>query len=474
MYGFNGIDKADGLPAGERVLLGELVSIFEAHKANNEDKGRYYDQRITAGECNLGIALPRDLRDFEMSCCWPEKAVTALSDRSRFDGFVNANGEHMPELDAIVRDNRLAAAYSMSVIDELKHGGILVTLAANPAVGCSIRFHTFETSAARWNGELQRIDAAFAVIDSKRDARQSETKPTVVNLYTDDATWVLRKLGKRWTARRANNGMGRCLATVMRNQPTNGQPLGTSRITRSVRALTRAYIRTMALATIGLEFSTSPQKYLMGVSDAQYDALINKKFEKYIDSIMLGTVDPDTGQIPQYGQLAQGTLQPHVDMLRLLSTQFAAATALSVTDTGVVNDANPTSADALAAQNDKLIRRAEDLNTFNADELRDVALMALSVKRGRSLSQLSEDDFGAMAHFLPPSMPSLAATADAATKIAAVSEGFAETDVFWEMQGFDKPTIARIQAQRKELRGEMATNAAVSALFGGGANADTA
>ena len=454
MYGFGGIVKAEGLPTAERVILGELVDIYAAHKAANTDKGRYYDQRITAGECNLGIALPQDLRDFNMACCWPEKTVTALSDRSRFDGFVNENGEDMPELNAIVRDNKLTSAYSMSVIDELKHGGVLVTLAASPIVGCSIRFHTFETSAARWNGVLQRIDAAFAIIESDRDNLQRETLPKIVNLYTDDATWVLRRDERnQWTAQRANNGMGRCLATVMRNQPTNSQPLGTSRITRSVRTLTRGYIRTMTLATIGLEFSTTPQKYLMGVSDAQYDALINEKFKKYIDSIMLGTVDPDTGNIPQYGQLAQGTLQPHVDMLRMLSTQFAAATSLSVTDAGVVNDANPTSSDAITAQNDKLIRRAEDLNSFNAEELRDVALMALCVKRNRSLSQLSDDDKNVMAHFLPPSMPNQAAMGDWAVKMAQGDPSFAGTDLYYELQGFDKPTIARIQAQKRRNMG---------------------
>ena len=475
MYGFSGIEKAEGLPAADASTLAELVDIYTAHKAANYAKGRYYEQKITAGECNLGIALPQDLRNFEMACCWPEKAVTALSDRSRFDGFVNANGEHMPELDVIVRDNKLTSTYNMSVIDELKHGGVLVTLAANPVVGCSIRFHTFETSAARWNGQLQRIDAAFAIIESERDSLQRETKPTIVNLYTDDATWVLRRGEKnQWTATRANNGMGRCLATVMRNQPTNSQPLGTSRITRSVRALTRGYIRTMTLATIGLEFSTSPQKYLMGVSDAQYDALINQKFAKYIDSMMLGTVDPDTGQVPKYGQLAQGTLQPHVDMLRMLSTQYAAATCLSVTDAGVVNDANPTSADALAAQNDKLIRRAEDLNAFNADELRDVALMALAVKRNQSLSQLSDDDKNVMAHFLPPSMPNMAAMGDWAVKIAQADPAFAGTDVFYEMQTIDKPTIARIQAQKRANAAAQAQNDVMSTLFGGGANADTA
>ena len=458
IYGFDGIAQAYGLPTAERIVAAELVEIHAAHMAANVDKGRYYDQRVTAGECNLGIALPSDMWNFEMACCWPEKAVTALADRSRFDGFVSEDGEAVPELDAIVRDNRLSTGYTMAVIDELKHGGVLVTLSSNDIVGCSVRFHTFETSAARWNGRLQRIDAAMAIIDIGKNAN-GEVRPKVVNLYTDDATWVIERYpgtvnGRQaWRATRAANGLGRCMATVLRNQPTNSQPLGTSRITRSVRTLTRGYIRTMTLATIGLEFATSPQKYLMGVSDEQYDALINEKFAHYIDSLMLGTVDPQTGQVPQYGQLAQGTLQPHVDMLRMLSTQYAAATSLSVTDAGVVNDANPTSSDAINAQNDKLIRRAEDLNAFNGDELRDVALMALSVKRNRSLSQLSDEDRAIMAHFLPASMPNQAAMGDWAAKVASVDQEFAGTDVYYEMQGFDKPTIARIQAQKRRNMG---------------------
>ena len=44
-------------------------------------------------------------------------------------------------------------------------------------------------------------------------------------------------------------------------------------------------------------------------------------------------------------------------MMRILATQFSAATGLSVTDTGIVNDANPTSSDAILAQSQTLILR---------------------------------------------------------------------------------------------------------------------
>ena len=50
-------------------------------------------------------------------------------------------------------------------------------------------------------------------------------------------------------------------------------------------------------------------------------------------------------------------------------------------------------------------------------------------------------------------MPSVAATADAATKIAAARQGFAQTDVFLHMVGFDPADIRRIKAQEQRARG---------------------
>ena len=50
-------------------------------------------------------------------------------------------------------------------------------------------------------------------------------------------------------------------------------------------------------------------------------------------------------------------------------------------------------------------------------------------------------------------MPSVAVTADAAIKIASARQGFAETDTFLEMIGFDKADIRRIRAQESRARG---------------------
>jgi hypothetical protein len=233
---------------------------------------------------------------------------------------------------------------------------------------------------------------------------------------------------------------------------TSNKPFGRSRIKEPIRRLIQGYVRTIANATIGLEFATSPQKYLLGVTDEQYDVVINQKFKQYVGSILASTNNPETGEKPSFGQLPQGNIQPHVDMLRMLATQFSAATGLSVTDTGVVNDANPTSSDAILAQSQTLVCMAEQLNVGNGVALRNIALMALAIKDGKTMNEV-EETTDIVAHFKNPAMPSVAMTADAAIKIASARPAFADTDTFLEMIGFDKADIRRIKGQEQKARG---------------------
>ena len=170
-------------------------------------------------------------------------------------------------------------------------------------------------------------------------------------------------------------------------------------------------------------------------------------------TILASTNNPETGEKPSFGQLPQGSISPHVEMIRILATQFSAATGLSVTDTGVVNEANPTSSDAILAQSQTLIAMAGQLNLGNGDALRTIALMAIAIANNVALDSLTDAQKDVIAHFKNPAMPSVAATADAAIKIASAREGFASTDTFLEMLGFDKADIRRIKAQEQRVRG---------------------
>ena len=442
-----------GLTDLERETLDELVKVYDSHRAKNAQKNKYYEGAISLGEVNLGIALPTQMRGLEIGCAWGAKCVDVLAARSMFDGFVGVNGEDVDAIDKIVEANNLVTEYAKATRDELKLGCNFATLSADDKIGCRIRFHSPMSAAGLWNGEKGRIEAGFAIIDTERD-HQHGWIPTVINFYTDTDVIVLRRRNEHtWESERHPHRMGRPLIEPMIYNATSAKPFGRSRIKEPVRRLIQGYVRTIANATIGLEFATSPQKYLLGVTDDQYDALINQKFKQYVGSIIASTTNPETGEKPSFGQLPQGNISPHVEMIRILATQFSAATGLTVTDTGVVNDANPTSSDAILAQSQTLVGMAEQLNASNGNTLKTIALMALAISQEKTLDELTDEERAIEAHFKNPAMPSVAVTADAAIKIASARQGFAQTDTFLEMIGFDKADIRRIRAQESRARG---------------------
>ena len=446
-------EKVIGLGAKEQVMLDKLLTVYQNAAIKNEQKDRYYEGKISLNEVNLGIALPQGMRGLEIGCSWGAKTVDVLASRSMFDGFVGENGEEVDELTEIVRNNNIIAEYPKTCRDELKIGCSFATLSADDKIRCRIRFHSAKSAAAVWDGEKGRIAYGFAITDTAPSNDPTYWTPSMMNLYTDEAIWVLKRDGQIWYAEEHRHRMGRPLMEPFIYNPTSTKPFGQSRIKEPIRRLIQGYVRTIANATIGLEFSTAPQKYLLGVTDDQYDAVVNQKFKQYVGNILASTVNPETGEKPTFGQLQQGNISPHVEMLRLLATQFSAASGLTVTDTGVVNDANPTSSDAILAQSQTLVSMAEQLNERNGDSLRVIGMMALAIANNTTLDGLTDTQKNIVAHFKNPAMPSVAVTADAAIKIASARPEFAGTDTFLEMIGFDQADIRRIKSQEQRERG---------------------
>lgn len=446
--------RIPGLTVEETTDLAELLKVYQNHLAGNRKKEKYYEGHISLSSVNLGIALPQTFRGLEIDCPWGAKTVDVLAARSMFDGFVGSNGEEVEELSEIVAANRLAFEYMKSTRDELKFGCTFATLSRDPAAKAKIRFHSPKTAAALWSGEKGRIACGLAIIDTAPDNSSGDTwSPSLVNYYTDTAIIVLRRKGQQWTAERHKHKMGRPLMEALIWNATSDKPFGRSRIKAPIRRLIQGYVRTIANATIGLEFATSPQKYLLGVSDDQFESVINSKFQQYVGSILAATTNPETGEKPDFGQLSQGSISPHVEMMRVLATQFSAATGLPVTDTGVVNDANPTSSEAILAQTQTLVAMAEELNAGNGEALRNIALMALAIANDTTIEALPDEKRNIVPHFKNPAMPSVAVTADAAIKIATSRQTFAQTDKFLEMLGFGQADIRIIKAQEQRARG---------------------
>lgn len=461
----------EGLPEAELSQLRWLLYVYNYHKSKNRLKRRYYNGHISLGEVNLGIALPGNISKLSIGCSWGKKTVDVLASRSMFDGYVSQNGNEASTMRTIFARNRMKAEYQKACKEELKYGCTFAVVSGDTG-NARVRFYSPLCAAALWDDYNGQIECGFAFRDMRKDESDINWSPNEVSFFTKTDTWELVRDG-HWYATRYPNRFGRPLMVPLVWDATGDKPFGQSRIQKPIRGLIQGYVRTVANATIGLEFATSPQKYLLGVTDEQYDAIINNKFKQYVGSVIASTTNPETGTNPTFGQLSQGSIEPHVQMLRILATQFSAASGLTVTDTGVVNDANPTSSDAILAQSQSLVSLAQDLNDANGDALYQVAQLAQAIELGTTIDVLPDEDKSIVAHFKNPAMPSVSVTADAAIKIASAREGFAQTDTFLEMIGFDQADIRRVKAQETLVRGQrLLDNMNLNTETEGDSNAD--
>ena len=169
------------------------------------------------------------------------------------------------------------------------------------------------------------------------------------------------------------------------------------------------------------EFFTSPQKYLLGVDSDPFEN--RTRWEAYIGNIFTVSQTED-GTTPTFGQLSQGSMQPHTDYMRALAARFSGETNVPVSQLGVIHD-NPSSAEAITQANEPLIMEVTDLNEGNGEALVTIAKMALAIANDATLD--SYDELQIAANFKNPLMPSIASQADAMVKIASVvPEGFGE------------------------------------------------
>jgi len=447
--------EADGeITQEQRDALYRLVRIWDARLERNRLRRDFFEMHVNVK--NIGIALSDEMvRKLDASCGWPRKAVCMPAERSRIDGWTFESGRPSDALLRIMRDNSFGAKYDMASQSELTHGLMCWTL-SRAEVGRSkvqIKTHSAETSAVEWDGRLERVRDGMAIIDTRPLWPRSYTMtPCAVNLYTDDATIVLTLDDDNihWHARAEKNPMGRPLIEPMVFQPSVTRPLGQSRITRAVMSIVMRKLRNDMRSEVGAEIFTTPQKFLLGATDEAFDM---DRYESYMGNIFLAGKDED-GDVPKFGQLPQGTMQPLTDYSRSLAAEFSGETSIPITSLGIIHD-QPASAEAMENAERDMVQLVERMNKTNGQALRNVAMMALAIDDGpgRSLESLSEDEYGVHVRWGDPAMPNRAAEADRWTKLASVAPWVTETEEF--LTGFGVPEEVRFSmlAQKRRLEG---------------------
>lgn len=433
------IASADGLRPDDADLARRLVKAWHDHHERNELRHVYYIMHNRLKD--LGISVPPNLRNLETACGWGKKCVDVMVEHSKFDGFTVNDDAAQAELDRISRRNRMRTKYRKATTSALEQSFNLYFVSRDERGGARVTAYPASASGVTWDDYHDCLGAAMFVVDMGRNRYSHRMEPNWVDIATAEYLIRIRRGdGNVWSAEYVPHGLEHIPVFLAAHEATLERPFGCSRITREVMGYIDCAVRENVNAEIASAFASSAQKYLLGTDGDPFKNV--SRWDSYIGSIF--NIDMTTeGTTPQFGQLPQPSMDPLNRHFRELCGKMSAATGIHIAQFGYVHD-QPTSSDAIYAENEPLILKVKDWNEDVGDTLTDVAIACLATERGTTFDAVDELGYTIMPRFQNPAMPTLAQMTDANVKIASVVSGYAQTPTFWRANGFTDEQVVTV------------------------------
>ena len=427
------------LDHSDAALLGELVQVWESHKGRNLTRSVYYDGKAALKD--FGISLPPKMRSIEAALGWVAKGVHAVTDRSKFEGFVSTDGSDDPfDLSGVLWDNRFLVEFPAAAVSSAVHGCSFLTVSqgdvASGEPGVLVLPRAADASAALWDRRRRALRGFLSVVDTD-DAGQI----TQMIMHTPEKVVTLTRGHAKWVADVRRNPLGVVSVSPLVHKYELGRPLGHSRITRAAMGYSDSALRTIVRAEVSSEFYSAPEYYLFGadvssfVGDDKWSALMGR----------IKAMDVEDGEDkPDLHRFTGASPQPHTDQLRMWANLFADDQDL---DVKFADSSNPSSADAIFAAKETLITTTRDANAMWGYGA--VQAMHLAVRLRDNLDTVPDELRTLSAQFTDPAIVSPSARADAFSKLATSIEGFGGSEVGMEYAGLTREQIVRFQADRR-------------------------
>lgn len=427
----------------ERAVAAELFAQLAAKRPKNQLLSVYYDGHRALRD--LGIAIPPQLRGTRAALGWPAKAVKALARKHVFEGFSLDGAGNAFDLDELLTKNSFELGLVQAITSAYKHACAFLTTtigdesAGEPAV--LVQARDAGTSTARWNTRTNRVDAFLAVTSA-----DDLGVPTGFVLMLPGVVITATSDRGTWSVDRRNGVPGRVLAEPIAYDPQLNRPFGRSRITREVRYLTDAAIRTLVRTEGHAEFFATPQRYALGVDEGAFET---GRWTAIMGRFLSLETNED-GEKPELGQFPQISMEPHLAMYRQLAQNFCSATDLPTSAVGLFTD-NPASAEAMQAAEAALAEDAEYQWRVFRPALVRTAQNMLMLRDG--LTEPPSEAWSMRVNHKPARYVSPQAAADFTSKAVAAVPDIGKTTEALRGLGYTQEQIEGMQAEWRRARG---------------------
>lgn len=373
---------------------------------------------------SIGISLPPKTRVLELVLNWPGLVVNTVESRLDVEGFLLADGKDTDdELWKWWQTNDLDLESALLHRETLGLGRSFVIVGNHPEDGVpAITVHTEVGMAVNMDPLTREVAEAVRCYKDGNDTEwAAHYRPGVTDYYFKSSAgfWV------RDTSKTITHASPLAAVVPFVNRSRIGDHIGRSEMA-DVLGLTDAACRTLTNMQLAQELLGAPLRGLFGVDDKDLEGPNGEKVSA-IDLYMgrLLTSENDQAKIMQ---LAGADLRNFTEVIQTYARQVSILTGIPQHYLGLGTD-NPTSADAMRAAENQLVKRVERHQRVFGEAWEKVMRVAMAIQ-GKKITRATRLE----TVWRNAATPTLASKMDAAVK--GKEAGLYGPDTALKMAGF--------------------------------------
>ena len=397
------------LTVDELDLMTELASKSFERVGRDDLLSRYYDgqQRLV----QMGLAVPPELRNFEVVVNWPRVVVDTIVNRQDVRSLLSDESDEA--------DDRLTDWWQANDLDSdlvLLNQDLGIYGRAFMCVGRreddpSVPLITVESPremTAKVDRRTKRLAAVLRQYDrDPLNAYQARAR----TLYLPDETiWAVLEGGQWVEVDRDRHELGRVPVVMFLNRRRTGEWWGRSEMA-DIIPLTDAAARSLTGLQLAQETLAVPQRYALGVSKGDFiDPATNKPLPVW--EAYYGRLFASENEKASLGQLAGADLSNFHDTVRHYGQLASSVTGFPVKYFGIYTT-NPAAEGAIRADEAQMVKQIERKNAQTGNAIAWALGIGERIVTGE---WPSASKFAVLWH--DPGTPTFAQRADALQKLA--------------------------------------------------------
>ena len=435
----------------ERTILNRLnIKVRKTHLRNKVSEAYYEgEQRVE----QLGLAIPPELRHFLTIAAWPGTYADEIAARTTLEGFELPDAtEADAQLGRIWQANNLDAESKMGQLDAIVRGGSFAIIGAGDADTPD------SPSPEGGDDDRQRsADVPLITVESS-DEVAVELSPRTrhpiagAKFYTDEdsvahatlylpnmTSWLERRNSQWVEVERDEHDLGVVPVVPLVSRPRLAKRDGRSVFSRII-GLTDAAARALTNAQVATEALAVPQRWAAGLKPEDFrdkDGRVLTTWEAY-----LGAIWTSSNQDVKFGSFSAADLANFDKIVSLYAKLVSGVSGLPMRFLGQATT-NPPSAEGILADESRIIKQVEDLQTMLEAAWERAMKIAVRIRDGEWDPRMEQLE----TQWRSAATPTKAQAADAAVKL--VQAGILPVEASWVDLGYSAARRAKLREMRE-------------------------